>query len=53
MLAEMPAITQEAMQASSGVIQKYMDHAMQEIDQQIAQMQKEAQPDPKKATSTN
>jgi Uncharacterized protein conserved in bacteria (DUF2059) len=52
-LAEMPAITQEAMQASSGVMQTYMEHAMQEVQDQIAQMLKEAQPDPKKATSTN
>jgi uncharacterized protein len=52
-LAEMPAITQEAMQASSGVMQKYMDHVMQQVNEQIAQMQKDAQPDPKKATSTN
>jgi len=53
MLAEMPAITQEAMQASFGVTQKYMDHVMEQVNQQIAQMQKDAQPDPKKATSTN
>jgi uncharacterized protein len=53
MLAEMPAITQEAMQASFGVTQKYMDHVMEQVNQQIAQMQKDAQPDPKKATSSN
>jgi uncharacterized protein len=53
MLAEMPAITQEVMQASSGVLRKYMDQTMQEIQDQIAEMQKDTQPDPKKATSTN
>ncbi|MGA2509568.1 MAG: DUF2059 domain-containing protein [Candidatus Acidiferrales bacterium] len=53
MLAEMPAITQEAMQASSGVIRKYMDQTMQEIQDQIAQMQKSSQPDSKKSVETN
>jgi len=53
MLAEMPAITQEAMAASSGVIRKFMDQAMQEAQDQLAQMQKSAQPGAKKATSTN
>jgi len=49
----MPAITQEAMQASSGVIRKYMDQTMQEIQDQIAQMQKSSQPDSKKSVETN
>jgi uncharacterized protein len=53
MVAEMPAITQEAMQASSGVVRKFMDQATQQIQDQIAQMQKNSQPDSKKATSTN
>jgi len=53
MLAEQPAITQEAMQASSGVIRKYMDQTMQEVQDQIAQMQKSNQPDPSKAVTTN
>jgi uncharacterized protein len=52
-LAEMPAITQEAMQASSGVLQKYMEHVETLVDQQIAQMEKDAQTDPKKATTHN
>ena len=52
-LAEMPAITQEAMQASSGVLQKYMEHVETMVAQQIAQMEKDAQPDPKKATTSN
>jgi uncharacterized protein len=52
-LAEMPAITQEAMQASSGVVQKYMEHVETMVDQQIAQMEKDAQPDPKKAATRN
>jgi hypothetical protein len=49
-LAEMPAITQEAMQASSGVLQKYMEHVGTMVDQQIAQMEKGTQPDPQKTT---
>jgi hypothetical protein len=53
MLAEMPAITQEAMQASSGVVRKYMDQTMQQIQDQIAQLLKDSQRDSKKSTSTN
>jgi uncharacterized protein len=53
MVAEMPAITQEAMLAASGVVRKFMDQAMQQMQDQIAQMQKNSQPDPKKAASTN
>jgi uncharacterized protein len=53
MVAELPAITQEAMQASSGVMRKFMDQAMQQMQDQIAQMQKNNQPDPKKAASAN
>jgi hypothetical protein len=52
-LAEMPAITQEAMQASSGVVQKYIEHVETMVNQQIAQMEKDAQTDPKKATTRN
>jgi hypothetical protein len=52
-LAEMPAITQEAMQASSGVVQKYMEHVETMVNQQIAQMEKDGQTDPKKATTHN
>jgi uncharacterized protein len=53
MLAEMPAITQEAMQASSGVIEKYTDQTMQQVQNQIAQMSKDSQRDSKKSNSTN
>ncbi len=53
MLVELPAITQEAMQASSGIIRKYMDQTMQQVEDQIAQMSKDSQPDSKKSTSTN
>jgi uncharacterized protein len=52
-LAEMPTITQEAMQASSGVLRKYMDRTMQDVQDQIAQMQRSSQPDPHKAVSRN
>ena len=53
MLAEQPVMTQEAMQASSGIIRKYMDQTMKEVQDQIAQMQKSSQPDPAKAVTTN
>lgn len=53
MLAELPSITQEAMQASTPVIRKFMDQAMQQVQDQLAQMQKNSQPDSKKATSAN
>jgi hypothetical protein len=52
-LAEMPAITGEAMQASSGVMQKYMEHVQEQTEQDLAEIMKDAQPDPKKATETN
>jgi hypothetical protein len=40
-LKEMPAMTAEAMQASSGVIQKMMAQAQDRVQSEIAQMQKE------------
>jgi hypothetical protein len=52
-LAEMPAITAEAMQASTGVMTKYMEHVQQQTQDMLAQMEKQAQPDPKKTTETN
>jgi uncharacterized protein len=48
MLVELPAITQEAMQASSGIIRKYMDQTMQQVQDQIAQMVKDSARDSKK-----
>jgi hypothetical protein len=42
-LKEMPAMTAEAMQASSGIIQKMMAQAQQRVQTEIAQMQKESQ----------
>jgi uncharacterized protein len=40
-LKEMPAMTAEAMQASTGIIQKMMAQAQQRVQSEIAQMQKE------------
>jgi uncharacterized protein len=53
MLVELPTITQEAMQASSGIMRKYMDQTMQQVQDQLAQMLKDSQRDSKKSTSTN
>jgi uncharacterized protein len=53
MVAEMPAINQEAMQASSGVIRKYMDDTMRQLQAQIEEMQKDDQTAPKKSVTTN
>lgn len=53
MVAEMPAINQEAMQASSGVIRKYMDDTMRQLQTQIEEMQKDDQAAPKKSVTTN
>ena len=38
LLKEMPAITQEAMQAASGIMQRQMDFAMQKAQQVVADM---------------
>jgi hypothetical protein len=40
-LAEMPAMTSEAMQAASGITQKMMTKTMQRVQDEIAQIQKE------------
>ncbi len=40
LLKEMPAITQEAMQASLGVTRKFMDQVMRQVQEQVAQAQK-------------
>jgi uncharacterized protein len=42
-LKEMPAMTAEAMQASSGIIQKMIAQAQERIQTEIAQMQKETE----------
>jgi len=42
-VTEMPAISAEAMQSQFPIIQKYMDHMRQELDAQVAQMQKETE----------
>ncbi|MGB9067216.1 MAG: DUF2059 domain-containing protein [Candidatus Acidiferrales bacterium] len=53
MLTELPAMTAEAMQASQSVMAKYIQHVQEQVQDQIAQMQKDAQPDAKKATTSN
>lgn len=41
MIKELPAITAESMQASSGILQKMMAQATQQVQIEIAQMQKD------------
>ncbi len=53
MVAEMPAVTQESMQASSGVIRKYMDDTMRQLQTQIEEMQKDDRAAPNKGVTTN
>jgi hypothetical protein len=53
MLTELPAMTAEAMQASQSVMIKHMQHVQEQVAEQIAQMQKDAQPDAKKAITSN
>jgi len=52
-LKELPAITQEAMQASLGVIRKFMDQAMRQVQEQIAQVQKNSRANQKKNSPKN
>lgn len=47
MLKEMPAITAESMQASMGIMQKMMANMQQQVQADIAQMQKDSSPTPK------
>jgi hypothetical protein len=49
-IQEMPAITSEAMQASMGIVQKRMAKIIQRVDDEVAQEQKKAAPDSKKAS---
>lgn len=51
--AEMPAITQEAMQASTAMMTKLAEHLEQEVEDQINQMINDSQSGAKKPTSTN
>lgn len=43
-IKETPAITQESMQASYGLLQQYMQTTMQKVRQRAEQMQKDAKP---------
>jgi uncharacterized protein len=52
-LKELPAMTAEAMQAASGVIQKTIAKAMQQVEDQIAQAQKEYNKSAAKKPQTN
>lgn len=42
-LAELPAISAEAMKASSGIVQKMVATQMQQVQEQVAQWQRDAQ----------
>ena len=53
LLKELPAITQEAMQASSGVMRKFMDQAMRQVQEQIAPLQKNGPANRKKNSPEN
>ncbi len=53
LLKEMPAITQEAMQASMGVMRKFMDQAMRQVQERIAQLQKNSPANEKKNSPKN
>lgn len=46
LLKELPAITAESMQAASGIIQKMTANAMQQVQEEIAQAQKENETKP-------
>ncbi|HVB85437.1 MAG TPA: DUF2059 domain-containing protein [Candidatus Dormibacteraeota bacterium] len=50
-LAEMPQITKDGIQAESGIMRQYMDEAMKEAQAQITQMQKNQEAQRKNATS--
>jgi len=52
-LKELPAITQEAMQASMGVSRKFMDQTMRQVQEQIAQLEKNRPADQKKNSPKN
>jgi hypothetical protein len=48
MIRELPAITAESMQASTGIIQKMMAQTMQRVQDDVAQMQKDRDGSPNK-----
>jgi hypothetical protein len=52
-IKELPSITTEAMQAVMPISQKMMATAMQRVQNEIAQMQKESDPSGKKRTQQN
>lgn len=52
-IKELPAISAEAMQAAMPIAQKMMATTLQRVQDQIAQMQKENDPSPKKQTQQN
>lgn len=52
MIDETPEITQEAMQASVGVMQKYMTQSMEEINTLVNTFQSEAAEEPKETEQT-
>jgi uncharacterized protein len=53
LLKELPAMTQEAMQASMGVTRKFMDQTMRQVEEQIAQLEKNRSADQKKNSPKN
>ena len=53
LMAEMPSIAAEAMQAVSGITTKYMEQTIQQMQDQVAQMVKNYQPESKTPTATN
>jgi hypothetical protein len=53
MVKEMPAMTAEAMQASTGIVQKMMAKAMEQVQEQIAQLEKENNGSGAKKPQTN
>jgi hypothetical protein len=53
MIRELPAITAEAMQASSGIMQRIMAKAMERVQDEMAQMQKESDGSAAKNPQTN
>jgi uncharacterized protein len=52
-IKETPAITQESMQASYGLLQQYMQTTMQKVRQRVEQMQKNAKPTQPSAPKPN
>ncbi len=53
LIKELPAITAEAMQAATPIYKTMMATAMERVQAELAQMQKENDPSPKKQTQQN